>query len=214
MRAATALNLRAVLKSSEKRHMSSPTLIVSHKTVSMNCSRSSRLHFIAQQSNPNWRSVLSGQRPARDWTTTLKQFSAKWIAKRTEKLAENTKDDFPFPLCGTHTRTRPISFPFVSLDLAFGFLPSQSHTSTSASARVVCSGIKMLFFTRDEADKRFPGVQRGWMKFSDCEIIRRFILNLSWFGRGEMGKLFNEPFLGHPRVHLLSRLTLQLLTRT
>lgn len=29
------------------------------------------------------------------------------------------------------------------------------------------------------------------MKFRDCEIIRRFILNLSWFW-GEMRKLFNE----------------------
>lgn len=158
MRAATALNLRAVLKSSEKRHISNPTLIVSHKTVSMNCPRSSRLHFIAQQLNSDWRSVLSGQRPAKDWTTTLKQFSAKWIAKRTEKLAENTKDDFPFPLCGTHTRTRPISFPFVSLDLVS---VSVSFTHFHFCLLVVCLGIKMLFFTRDEADKRSPEFSGG-----------------------------------------------------
>lgn len=59
MRAATALNLRAVFNSSEKRHISSPTLIVSHKTVFMFKVAETSLHRATIESGLAERSIRS-----------------------------------------------------------------------------------------------------------------------------------------------------------
>lgn len=137
MRAATALNLRAVLKSSEKRHMSSPTLIVSHKTVSMNCSRSSRLHFIAQQSKSQLAERSIRSKASERLNNNIEAILGKVDCKKDGKACGKHKRRFSVSTV-RHPHTHTSYFlPFCFTRFGFWF-PSVSVTHFHFCLRSCC----------------------------------------------------------------------------
>lgn len=132
MRAATALNLLAVLISSEKRHMSNPTLILIVCHFCFLITLQGRQVFTSYHEPKQSNRKFTEQRLYRSEANgglkhSIVQVLKVDCEKGRKSLRKNTKD-FPFPLCTLiHTHTF-YSFPFVSqCDSILFLLPSQSH---------------------------------------------------------------------------------------
>lgn len=138
MRAATALNLRAVLMSSEKRHISNPTLIVSHfyflitrqgslLFTPLSSARARRRKFRREK-----RSNRSKANEGLNYKTVT--LSQKRIAKKDGKACGKTQKIFRFH-CASHSHTRTVCFACFPFALFVSqrdlLLPSQSHFHTA-----------------------------------------------------------------------------------
>jgi hypothetical protein len=114
MRAATALNLRAVFISSENRHIST-TLIVSHFRFFITLQGLSLIHFFNEARKRQWERASEPVKGQRRTEKQLCNSFQKWFAKKDGKACGKHKRFSVSTVPAKHSHTRTGEFLFLSL---------------------------------------------------------------------------------------------------